>query len=174
MLWRRYTYSCWCCGAEYKMRGKSASDAFILGCGWGCPRCGKALFHGPQPRGFPPCPPPKPDGVRARGETVARVKARDMCGTSDTKVGNCGMRMAKDVLNMFTWSNGRINFFMGYDKSAEEILINEQALLRAIVIANPMQKPRAIKLVSADEMRKRRDTPHQKIKKCQEAPGRGV
>lgn len=56
---------------------------------------------------------------------------------------------AMDALTSFEWDT--IN--MGYDNETKEILVAEEGLMRVIMLANPAQEVRRIRLASREELR---------------------
>lgn len=60
--------------------------------------------------------------------------------------------MAIQIYDQFDWRT--IFKAIGYDKTAGEILVSEEALMRIIQMVNPAQKPRKIRLVSDEDLRK--------------------
>lgn len=56
------------------------------------------------------------------------------------------------IYEQFDWQT--IFKAIGFDKTAGEILVSEEALMRIIQMVNPAQKPRKIRLVSDEDLRK--------------------
>jgi hypothetical protein len=52
-----------------------------------------------------------------------------------------------ELFNALRWGD-HISNLMAYDKEANEILINEDELMRLIQVVNPLQKARPIRLLS--------------------------
>ena len=80
---------------------------------------------------------------------------------------NCAIRVMRTL--QFKHSNGTqnmeysVNFRSGiaFDRESEEIVINEELLIQAIMMANPGQKRRKLRLVSEEEFSsKYRKIPH--------------
>lgn len=76
---------------------------------------------------------------------------------------NCAMRCMRAL--QFKYSNGTtglpegINFrsALEFDHETKEILISEELLMQAIILANPGQERRKLRLISDDESKERRD-----------------
>lgn len=83
------------------------------------------------------------------------IKSCEECETM-----NCAMRAMRAL--QFRYSNGYTgitkepNFrnAISFDKEAQEIVVNEELLMQAIILANPGQKKRRIRLVSEEEFEK--------------------
>lgn len=59
------------------------------------------------------------------------------------------LNKAIDVYDQFSWQSvGTICF----NKDTQEILVNEDQLMRIIQLVNPLQKKRPIRLVNTEEM----------------------
>ncbi|MGE5494585.1 MAG: hypothetical protein ACM3S4_04715 [Burkholderiales bacterium] len=69
---------------------------------------------------------------------------------------NDELGMALSVFNQFKWDRNILS--MIFDHENDVILFNEDALMRIIMMANPAQEPRPIRLISQDELLKRRKT----------------
>lgn len=84
-----------------------------------------------------------------------------VCETMDS-----AMRVLRAL--QFSQSNGTfalmdgINYrsAIGYDKEADEIVINEELLMEAIILANPGQERKKLRLVSYDEHKGKYMWPH--------------
>lgn len=77
------------------------------------------------------------------------------CGECETM--NCAIRVMRTLQfrhsNGYTGTTKETNFrnAISFDKEAQEIVVNEELLMQAIILANPGQKKRRIRLVSEKE-----------------------
>lgn len=65
----------------------------------------------------------------------------------------------EDILAILRWRlspNGTARSGLRFDRESKEILINEEALMQAIQLANPGQSHRKIRLISEEEFRNRK------------------
>lgn len=74
---------------------------------------------------------------------------------------NCRECMADskafDIMRILQWRLGTMNPASGlaYDKLTQEILVDADALMRAIQMANPGQRYRAVRVISHEDYRRR-------------------
>lgn len=103
-----------------------------------------------------------------KGDKKMKKKAEIKMGLSiesckHCEMMNCAMRVMKTL--QFKFSNANVgmkeepNFrtALAFNHSTKEILINEELLMQAIIMANPGQERRKIRLISDEEFKKRRD-----------------
>ncbi len=70
---------------------------------------------------------------------------------------NCAIRVMRTLQFMRSNGTGRleyeVNFRTGvaFDRETEEIVINEELLMQAIMMANPGQKKKKLRLISEEE-----------------------
>lgn len=84
-----------------------------------------------------------------RGKSKKQSKAHKITvslGLSSCK--DCPeLNKAIEIMNIFDWRNGFKA--IGYDRAKEEILLDEQQIMRIIQMVNPAQQPRKIRLVNS-------------------------
>lgn len=89
---------------------------------------------------------------------------------SECETMNSAIRCMRTL--QFMYSNGNVGLKDGvnfrsaleFDREKQEILVNEELLMQAIILANPGQEHRKIRLISNEEFKERRNKRHRILK----------